>query len=215
MNNSNSISRKILWLTIWGLAFGFIEAAVVIYLRKIYYPEGFGFPAVFAYTDISVVELIREFMTLIIMWAVAEVSYRSLQAKLAVFMILFGIWDVFYYAVLKFFTKWPENFTTWDILFLLPSPWVGPVWAPILVALSLAVAGVVLLKKHEAGKKLQLDGKFWLFEAVMGLLIITSFLIPGQVVVRNAIPTMYPWYLFLLGYLLGFGVFLYRVKRAE
>lgn len=145
----------------------------------------------------------------------AEVSYRSLQAKLAVFMILFGIWDVFYYAVLKFFTKWPENFTTWDILFLLPSPWVGPVWAPILVALSLTVAGVVLLKKHEAGKKLQLDGKFWLFEAVMGLLIITSFLIPGQVVVRNAIPTMYPWYLFLLGYLLGFGVFLYRAKRAE
>lgn len=67
MNNSISISRKIFWLTIWALAFGFIEAAVVIYLRKIYYPDGFGFPAVFAHTDISTVELIREFTTLIIM----------------------------------------------------------------------------------------------------------------------------------------------------
>ncbi len=215
MNNSISFSRKLVWLTIWGLAFGFIEAAVVIYLRKLYYPDGFGFPAVLNHSDISTVELIREFITLVIIWAVAEVSYRSWQAKLAVFMILFGVWDVFYYAVLRFFLKWPENFTTWDILFLLPSPWVGPVWAPILVALSLAIAGVILLRKHEAGKKLQLDGKFWLFETVMGLLIITSFLIPGQVVAKNAVPEMYPWYLFLLGYLPGFGVFLYRAKHTE
>ncbi len=152
MNNSISFSRKLVWLTIWGLAFGFIEAAVVIYLRKLYYPDGFGFPAVFNHSDISTVELIREFITLVIIWAVAEISYRSWQAKLAVFMILFGVWDVFYYAVLRFFLKWPENFTTWDILFLLPSPWVGPVWARILVALSLAIAGVILLRKHEAGK---------------------------------------------------------------
>jgi hypothetical protein len=215
VNNSIPFYRKLSWLIIWGLAFGFIEAAVVIYLRKLYYPDGFGFPAVFAHTDISVVELIREFTTLIIMWAVAEVSYRSLQAKLAVFMILFGIWDVFYYAVLRFFLKWPETFNTWDILFLIPSPWVGPVWAPLLVAVSLAISGVILLKKHEAGKKLQLNSKFWFFEAVMGLLIITSFLIPGQVVLKNTIPETYPWYLFLLGYLPGFGFFLYRANRAN
>ena len=213
MKNSAPLSYRLSWLAIWGFAFGLIEAAVVIYLRKIYYPNGFSFPVIIAATDISRVELIREFATIIIMWAVAELSYRSFQARLAVFMILFGVWDVVYYIALKILTGWPESLATWDVLFLLPSPWVGPVWAPMFIAISLVIAGVLILKRVESGDKLKVDYKFWVFEILMGVLIITSFLIPGQVVINTTLPDTYPWYLLLAGYIPGLGAFLYQFRK--
>ena len=213
MKNYAPLSYRLSWLAIWGIAFGLIEAAVVIYLRKIYYPEGFSFPIVIASSDISRVELIREFATIIIMWAVAELSYRSFQARLAVFMILFGVWDVVYYAALKVLIGWPESLAAWDVLFLLPSPWVGPVWAPIFIALSLIIAGILILRRVERGDKLKVGYKFWAFEILMGIIIITSFLIPGQVVIKTTLPDTYPWYLLFMGYFPGLGLFLYQFRN--
>jgi hypothetical protein len=213
MKNSRPLAHRLTWLTIWGVAFGLIEAAVVVYLRKIYYPDGFSFPVVIASTDISTVELIREFATIVIMWAVAELSYRSFQARLAVFMILFGVWDVIYYIALKLFIAWPESLATWDVLFLLPSPWVGPVWAPMFIAVSLVLAGVLILKRVESGHELKVNYKFWIFEIAMGIIIISSFLIPGQVVLKTTVPDVYPWYLLLAGYIPGLGLFLYQFQK--
>ena len=62
---------------------------------------------------------------------------------LAGFMISFGVWDIFYYVFLRLLIGWPESLMTWDLLFLLPVPWVGPVIAPVLVSLSMIVAGGV------------------------------------------------------------------------
>ncbi len=73
------LRRKLFWLVCWGIAFGYIEASIVVYLRKIYYPAGFSFPAVLIEADIAAVEMIREMMTLVFMWAVAELSYRGFQ----------------------------------------------------------------------------------------------------------------------------------------
>ena len=207
------LKKRLFWLAVWGVAFGYIEAAVVIYLRRIYYPDGFAFPVVIIEPGIAVVELIREAVTLMFMWAVAALTYRTFQGRVAVYMILFGIWDIFYYIFLKILLNWPGSLATWDILFLLPLPWVGPVWAPLLVSMGLIYAGIVILWRDKKGTPMILDKRFWMLEITAGAVIVLSFLIPGQVVLKEAVPTHFPWYLFLAGYLTGIGVFKMKLMK--
>jgi hypothetical protein len=173
------LKRRLFWLVAWGIAFGYIEASIVVYLRKIYYPAGFSFPAVIIEPEIAVVEMIREITTLVFMWAVAELTYRSFQCRLAVFMFLFGIWDIFYYVFLKATLGWPSSPADWDILFLVPLPWVGPVWAPVIVSVGMIWAGTVIMVRNEQDRPLDLNARFLLLEVAAGLVVIVSFLIPG------------------------------------
>ena len=207
-----SLNKQLVWLLIWGMAFAYIEASVVVYLRKIYYPEGFVFPVVIAETHIAITELFRELATLIIMWATVNLSYKKLQSKLAAFLVIFGIWDIFYYLFLKALLDWPESIATWDILFLIPSPWVGPVWAPVLVSLGIIYAGIAILKHNAQGRFFCFGKKFIVIELISGLIIIFSFLIPGYSVITQSIPTHFPWYLFGTGFIMGFVALLYQLK---
>ena len=207
------LKKRLFWLTVWGISFGYIEAAVVIYLRHHYYPGGFAFPVIFVESGIAVVELIREAVTLVFMWAVAALTFRSLQNRVAAYMILFGKWDIFYYAFLKIFLNWPAGLTTWDVLFMLPLPWVGPVWAPILVSMGLIYAGIIILRQDDKGTPMVLGRRFWMLEITAGAVIILSFLIPGHVVLKAVAPTHFPWYLFLAGYLMGIAAF--KMKMLE
>lgn len=206
------LKKRLFWLSVWGVACGYIEAAIVIYLRRIYYPDGFTFPVVIIEPGIAVVELIREAVTLIFLWAVAALAYRSLQCRVAVFMFLFGIWDIFYYIFLKIFLNWPESISTWDILFLLPLPWVGPVWAPVLVSVGLIYAGTIILYRDEKGTTMILGRSFWILEIIAGTVIVLSFLIPGHVVWSQTVPTHFPWYLFWAGYFTG--IIAFKVKQV-
>ena len=208
------LKRKLLWLTVWGTAFAYIEASIVVYLRKIYYPAGFSFPAVLLEPDIAAVEMIREITTLVFMWAMAELSYRSFQCRLAVFMFLFGIWDIFYYVFLKAILDWPASLADWDILFLVPLPWVGPVWAPVVVSVGMIWAGTTILIRNEQGKPLDLGLGFMLLEVAAGMIIIVSFIIPGQAVIRETVPQHFPWYIFLAGFGTGLGVFGWKIKKS-
>jgi hypothetical protein len=205
--------RRLFWLTVWGVCFGYIEAAVVVYLRRIYYPDGFAFPVVMIEPGIAVVELVREAVTLLFLWAVAALIYRTFQCRIAVFMILFGIWDIFYYIFLKAALDWPESLFTWDILFLLPLPWAGPVWAPVLVSMGMIYAGIVVLYRNDKGSPMPLERGFWILEVFAGLVIILSFLIPGQAVLKQTVPTHFPWYIFWTGYLTGITAF--KIKQLK
>jgi len=209
------LKRKLFWLVCWGISFAYIEASVVVYLREIYYPAGFSFPAVLIEPDIAAVELIREVITLAFMWAVAELSYRSFQCRLAVFMFLFGIWDIFYYVFLKMILNWPASMSEWDILFLVPLPWVGPVWAPVLVSVGMIWAGIAILARNEQGRPLDLNLRFMLLEVASGFVIIVSFLIPGQVVINETVPQHFPWYIFLAGLGMGVGAFGWKLKISD
>jgi hypothetical protein len=200
---------------VWGVAFGYIEASVVVYLREIYYPEGFTFPVHIIQDHIILIEVLREAMTLIIIWATACLTYRKLQSRIAAFIILFGIWDIFYYIFLKLFLNWPESLNTWDILFLIPAPWVGPVWAPILVSLGFIYAGTAILIRNHQNRLLQFGKRFILLELIAALLIIISFIIPGSSVIEQSLPTHFPWYLFLIGFLTGIGIFLYYFYSSK
>ena len=106
------MKKNLFWLVVWGILFGYIEAAVVIYLRELYYPEGFTFPTVIIQGRILLTELLREAATLLIMWATVCLVYNRLQSRVAAFIILFGIWDIFYYIFLKLLLDWPESLNT-------------------------------------------------------------------------------------------------------
>ena len=205
------MKRQFTWLVIWGIAFGMIEAAVVIYLRHIYYPNGFAFPVVWADFDVAIVEIVRELATLVLMWSLATLLYKKLANKLAVFMIVFGVWDIFYYIFLKIFLGWPADLTTWDILFLLPYPWVGPIWPPVLVSLALLYAGYRILNFHFNDQILTLYRRDWLQIILAGIVIIVSFLIPGKSVIDQTVPQHYPWYIFAVGLTWGLVVFQNRL----
>jgi hypothetical protein len=152
--------RILVALLLFGVAFGYVEAAIVVYLRAIYDPirqrihpqiqPGELFPLIRlgelrAEGDEHVrrlaAEIVREAATLVILTAVALAVARNLREWFAAFMITFGLWDVFYYVFLKVLIDWPASLMTWDLLFLLPVPWVGPVLSPVIVALSMMVGG--------------------------------------------------------------------------
>ncbi|BDY11852.1 hypothetical protein [Hydrogenimonas cancrithermarum] len=202
---------RLFWLALWGISFAYIESSVVVYLRKIYYPQGFSFPLVPIESHILSTETIREAMTLIIMWATVTLTFERLQSKIAAYLILFGVWDIFYYIFLKLLLDWPASVTTWDILFLIPSPWVGPVWAPVVVSMALIFAGVVLLKRAEEKRFLRFGLKFFIGELLAGALIILSFLIPGADVLKEGVPSHFPASIFWSGFSLGTAIFLYTV----
>ncbi len=207
--------KQLIWLTLWGAAFGYIEAAVVVYLREIYYPEGFAFPLVMIEDRILIIEIVREAATLLLIWATASLTYNRVQSRFSAFFILFGVWDIFYYIFLKVLLHWPESMQTWDILFLIPAPWVGPVWAPILVSIGFIYAGTTLLFHHQKNRFFHFDKRFILLELISALLIIISFIIPGSSVHEQNESIYFPWMLFLTGSLMGISVFLFYIYKED
>ncbi len=205
--------KQLFWLLIWGIVFGYIEAAVVVYLREIYYPEGFAFPLVRIEDRILFTELVREAATLLLIWATVSLVYNRLQSRFAAFFLLFGLWDIFYYIFLKLLLHWPESINTWDILFLIPAPWIGPVWAPILVSIGFIYAGTILLFHNQKNRFVHFDRSFILLELISALLIIVSFIIPGSTMLEQNGSIYFPWMLFLTGFLMGIGIFLYYLYR--
>ena len=122
-------------MIIFAVSMGLLEAIVVVYIRELYYPEGFRFPLKELPAWLIIVEWVREISTLLMLGSVAWITGKNFLKRLSAFLFLFGIWDIVYYIGLKIFLDWPESLFTWDILFLIPITWVSPVLAPVLCSL--------------------------------------------------------------------------------
>lgn len=122
-------------LIIFAVSMGLLEAIVVVYIRELYYPDGFRFPLKELPPRLIMIEWVREISTLLMLGSVAWLTGRNLLKRLSAFLFLFGTWDIVYYIGLKIFLNWPESLLTWDILFLIPITWVGPVLAPVLCSI--------------------------------------------------------------------------------
>ena len=141
---------KTLWyVTVFSIAMAFMESAVVIYLREIFYKDGFSFPLRPMPADMAVVEVLREACTVIMLVCIGWFAGRNKLQRFAYFNIAFAVWDIFYYVFLYVFLGWPESWATWDILFLIPFPWVGPVWAPLLLCLLMIAGSVFVVRQTE------------------------------------------------------------------
>ncbi len=134
--------RKYIPLFIFAVAMGFLEAIVVVYVRELYYPEGFSFPLKPLPGWLITVELVRELCTLLMLGTVAWIAGKAFLQRLAVFLFLFGVWDILYYVGLKIILDWPESLFTWDILFLIPITWIGPVLAPVICSVVMIIMSI-------------------------------------------------------------------------
>jgi len=207
--------KRYLWLSIFAVAMAFLEAAVVVYLRALYYPNGFEFPIVWASLDIAVVELGRELATVLMLLGVCALSGRDRMESFLHFCYVFGVWDIFYYVWLKACLGWPASLLTWDILFLLPLPWLGPVLAPVLVAVCLIAGSVLLLRRRARGEPLEIPRWAWALEIVAGLIVIASFTWSFRVVLEQTVPESFNWPLYWTGMALGIGVFGVTMARLS
>lgn len=206
---------RLFWLTIFAVAMAFCESAVVIYLRLNYYPNGFSFPIVLVDGLPAVVEVCREAATLFILVSVGVLAGKRFQDRFAYFIYSFGIWDVFYYIWLWVVLRWPESFFTWDLLFLIPVPWVGPVAAPIIVSLSLLIVAVVTLNLGKRGYPIHFGRLKWLLEIAAALIVFLSFVWDYRVVLDELPPTSFKWLIFAAGMILGWAVFLSELVRIK
>ena len=103
MNDRKFSWQKILlWVIIFSIAMGFLETAVVVYLRHIYYPQGFKFPLAPIDTSLVVVEVGRELATIIMLLGVGAIAGRTFASRFAYFILSFAIWDIFYYLNFEF-----------------------------------------------------------------------------------------------------------------
>jgi hypothetical protein len=207
---------------ILAIAFGYIEAAVVVYLRQIFHPAGFNFPlAAFLLADDSrnllFVEVGREAATLTLIFAAAILSGQNRHQRLAYFLTIFAVWDIFYYVWLKVILGWPASIMDWDILFLIPTSWAGPVLAPMLVSLTMLVLAAMILYRDCLGKPIKTSVWDWLGFSLAGLLVVASFCIAGRYITQPDYASHFPWPLFLAGLVLPLALFakcLYRPNDA-
>lgn len=166
----NKFSRSILTVILFSIAMGFLESTVVIYLRELYYPEGFHFPIKMIPLHIAKVEIIREFSTIIMLIGIAYLAGTNALERFAYFSLAFAIWDICYYIFLYFFISWPDSLFSWDILFLIPVPWLGPVWAPLLIAFLMSGSSIYYLIQRKKYKFPKIKAIWW-FIFILGILI--------------------------------------------
>jgi hypothetical protein len=171
-----SFPFRTLWIvTLFFIAIGYIESAVVIYLREIIYPGGFQFPLAPIETHLAVTEIIREFSTLVVLLCIGMIAGRTFSEKFAWFLYSFAIWDIFYYVFLKLLIGWPESFMTWDILFLIPTTWVGPVITPVLVSLTMILLAMILVFYNFRNDIVKIHRIEWILLSAGSVILILSW----------------------------------------
>ena len=215
----NKQISTIILAIIFGIAMAYIEAAVVVYLRAIFHPEGFIFPLKVWSDDFKiVVEIYREAATIIMLLAVSAIAGRKFWERFGYFITIFGIWDIFYYVWLKVILDWPATLFDWDILFLIPKTWIGPVIAPVSVALIMVITGILLV--HASQKGLRFRPSFIsLILALTGTAVILySFMFDTNAIVDLAMPKPYPYSLLVTGdlmFIAAFTIPYLKMKRAD
>ena len=210
----------LLWLAAYAIAMALVEAAVVVHLRHVYYPDNplALFPLRLLGAGDLALELAREIATVVMLLAVALLAARGFMRRFAAFVYVFGLWDLFYYVWLKLYLDWPGQWLEWDILFLLPWPWSGPWLAPALIALLFALWGGWTLAARHALRLRPGDALLFLTGALLAL---ASFLAPawpllagGAAALHGWVPDTFAWPLYAAGLAL-MATALVRVARVR
>ena len=223
-----------LLVVLFAIAFGYVEGAVVVYLRVIYDPVRAslhpGQPAGSLLPLITLdqlreadplhvrrlgIELGRELAAMVMLVTLASLATRRRGEWIAMFVISFGVWDIAYYVGLKAMIGFPASLLTWDILFLLPVPWLGPVLAPVIVSLSMIGAGFVLLAETGRGRPLQARWFHWIAIIAGGLIIIVSFCHDYARTTAGEMPGRFNWLLFAAGEIIGLLAFAHAMTRKR
>jgi len=220
-------------LLLFGTAFGYLEAAVVSYLRALHEPARLRYypgraPAeLFPLLTLEqlhqsgrqqqetlLIEIGREVATIVMLAAIALAVARNAGEWAAAFVIAFGAWDLTFYVFLKVLLDWPASIFTWDILFLVPVPWVGPVLAPVLVSIAMIAGGVWQLRSQAQGDPVRIGAAHWSGILLGAVIIVVAFAMDYRKIMMGGMPQQFNWWVFALG--LGTGVLSYvAAERAR
>ncbi len=209
-------------LCVLALAFAWIEASGVVYLREIAireralqtarYLPNLQVSLIALPATLVALETAREACTLVVLVAVAWIASRATAGRIGAFLLAFGIWDVSYYAALRLISGWPDGFRTWDILFLIPSPWIAPVWAPVTIATLFTIGGTYLFWTADRARRYRRADIAALLLAVA--LTLGAFFAGSNAVLEHRLPERFPGWAFWSGVILGSAWFA-SVERRE
>lgn len=224
-------------LAIFGMAMGFLEAMTVVYMRQKYFPQGFAFPLGPLPPHTLVLESLREMATILMLAIIAMLGSKNPLRRLAYFVYIFGIWDLSYYGALKLLLNWPPSLLTWDVLFLIPVPWVAPVLAPMICSfIMMGIAGWIFLLQGK-GYRVKVGGLecgliilgvlmiLWTFASdccrvfVRECYQMKSYALPRTEhfleIIGQHKPSYYNWPLFALSQMLILGALAMVILRAK
>jgi len=193
---------------------------VVVYLREIFHPDGSTFPltdfdTMLQRKPLLLTERGREAATIVLILTGAWLFGRSLQERFAYFLAIFAVWDIFYYVWLKVLINWPGSIMDWDILFLIPITWAGPILAPVLISLTLLLFAVIILYRYTCARPLEITVMDWLGFIVAGLVVVVSFCIAGRHIRKRDFKSYFYWPLFALGHILAIALFLKCLLKSK
>jgi hypothetical protein len=209
-------ARRLLpWLVTYAVAMAYVESAVVVYLRAIYYPQGFAFPLAPLPPGMVAIEIGREAATLVMLLGVAMLAGMQRWERFLAFCVSFGVWDLFYYVWLWLLIGWPPSLFTWDVLFLIPVPWTGPVLAPVIVSVLLVVGGLLLWRKGARGEPVRFPIPLRILALTGALLVLGSFVLDFRLVLRQMEPPPFRWGLFGIGVTLGVVALVLAVREQS
>jgi hypothetical protein len=208
-------TRTILLVSVFAIAFAFVESSVVVYLRQIFYPGGFAFPLNPGITSQIVVEVSREFATIVMLIAMGLIAGTTRWQRFSYFLIGFGVWDIFYYIWLKVILDWPASLFDWDILFLIPIPWIGPVVAPILVSLMMIGGGWLILRREEESGSFRASWTAIALSILGSVAVLLSFVLDTDATLRFQYPKAYHYELLMLGMVCYAGALIATARNAR
>jgi hypothetical protein len=206
MNLSASKRFALGAVALFAIAFAWVESAIVFYLRTLvdrlepYQPQ--PLPLV---EGIIWVELVREAATMIMLGMAGILAGRTLVTRLGYALIAFGVWDIFYYVFLVPMTGWPNSLFDWDVLFLLPLPWWGPILAPVLIALLMITWGTLVTQVDSLHRIALSDWRPLALNLLGVFLALYVFMadglraaIRGDEALLEILPSSFNWPLFIL-----------------
>jgi hypothetical protein len=199
-------ARTCWWLVVvFAIGMAWVEAACVYYLRVMvdrinpYQADPLPIRGV-----LGQVELVREAATLVMLLTIGMLAGRTWHTRLAYAAIAFGVWDIFYYVFLKLICDWPKSLFDWDVLFLLPLPWWGPVLAPASIAMLMIVWGTLVTQSTDP-ESVYASSRWWLVSWSGIVLALYAFMADslhtvhqGLEVTRTVLPTAFNWPVFVV-----------------
>ena len=206
MRTATQKSDWIRWwmVVIYAMAMAWVESAVVFYLRSMidriepYQPN--PLPVI---GGLAAVELPREFATMVMLFAVGVLAGRTWRARFGYALVAFGVWDIFYYVFLKVICGWPHSWLDWDVLFLLPVPWWGPVLAPLLISVLMILWGTFASQFERTPAPPSSNWRAWMLNVAGVALALYVFMADsiaaaqhGLDAVRTMLPIKFTWPLF-------------------
>ena len=191
-----------LTVILFAVAMAYVESACVVYLQRalsITPDQLFPLRGPEVVGDLAAIEVGREFATLAMLGALGCLAGRGWLDRLAWTAVAFGVWDIAYYGWLWVFIGWPHSPGTWDVLFLIPVPWAGPVWAPVAVSMALIAFGLAATHASHLGRPAQVDRVRFATALAGGLLVVLSFTLDAPGLMNGEMPGWYPWPVFVAG----------------